>query len=189
MAELVELYSEDGRPTGEVAERSRMRAENLRHAATQVVVRNGSGQVYVHRRTDVKDVYPGYYDLAAGGVLQAGEVPDEAAERELAEELGIAGVTLTPLFEADYADDHTRFHAYCYECTWDGPIRWQPEEVAWGEWVGPRRLARLLDEVSFMPDSLATFAGWLERFFATDPPAPAMDTATDPQASTAGCGA
>ena len=51
------LYDERGRPCGSVP-RSRMRAENLRHAATAVVVRDPLGRVYVHRRTDTKDVYP-----------------------------------------------------------------------------------------------------------------------------------
>lgn len=161
-SELVALYGPDGRPTGEVADRVRMRRENLRHAATHVVVRNRDGLVYVHRRTDTKDVYPGRYDFTAGGVLQAGEDPLESARRELEEELGVAGVELVPLFEADYADEHTRFHAFCYECTTDGPIRWQPEEVAWGEWVTPARLLELIGELPFMPDAVANLRPWLD---------------------------
>lgn len=162
MVELVALYGEDGHPTGEVVTRERMRAENLRHAATHVVVRNSVGLVYVHRRTDTKDVYPGRYDFTAGGVLQAGEDPYEAAVREVAEELGVTGVELVPLHEADYADDHTAFHAFCYECTYDGPISWQPEEVAWGEWVTPARLLELIGELPFMPDAVVNLGPWLD---------------------------
>jgi len=162
VTELVALYGADGRPTGEVVTRARMRAENLCHAATAIVVRDSAGRVYVHRRTDTKDVYPGRYDFAAGGVLQAGEDPYESAVREVAEELGVTGADLRPLFEGDYADDHTRYHAYCYECTWDGPIRWQPEEVAWGEWVAPARLLEMLDELVFMPDTVANLRPWLD---------------------------
>lgn len=162
MTELVALYGEDGRPTGEAVPRARMRAENLRHAATHVVVRNPGGLVYVHRRTDTKDVYPGRYDFTAGGVLQAGEEPYAAAVREVAEELGVDGVDLVPLFEADYADEHTRFHAYCFECSWDGPIRWQPEEVTWGEWVTPERLLEMMGELPFVPDSVANLRPWLD---------------------------
>lgn len=161
MTELVALYGEDGRPTGEVVARAEMRARNLRHAATAIVVLDPAGRVYVHRRTHTKDVYPGRYDFAAGGVLQAGEDPYESAVREAEEELGVAGVDLRPLYEADYADDQTRYHAYCYECTWDGPIRWQPEEVAWGEWVAPERLVEMLDELPFVPDTVANLGAWL----------------------------
>jgi len=160
-AEVVALYDDEGRPCGS-APRARVRAENLRHAATAVVVRNGAGDVYVHRRTDTKDLYPGRYDFCAGGVLRAGEDPASSARRELAEELGVTGVELRPLGTADYADSRTRMREFLYECTYDGPVTWQPEEVAWGAWVTPARLLRMLDEVPFMPDSVANLAGWLD---------------------------
>ncbi len=153
--EQVALYGDDGRPTGESVPRSQMRARNLRHAATLVVVRNSAGEVYVHRRTDTKDVFPGRYDFAAGGVLQAGEDPYEAAVREAAEELGVTGVELEVIGEDDYADAHTSYHAFAYTCVHDGPITWQPEEVAWGEWVSVERLREMLATLEFVPDTVA----------------------------------
>lgn len=153
--ELVPLYDEAGRPSGEVVTRREMRARNLRHAATAVVVRNTAGEVYVHRRTDTKDVFPGRYDFAAGGVLQVGEDPYDAAVREAEEELGVAGVPLTGLGEADYADDHTSYHAFCFTCVYDGPITWQPEEVAWGAWVTVAELGAMVAAEEFVPDTLA----------------------------------
>ncbi|MEL7976427.1 NUDIX domain-containing protein [Isoptericola sp. F-RaC21] len=167
-SEVVALYDEAGRPCG-TAPRSRVRAENLRHAATAVVVRNRAGDVYVHRRTETKDLYPGRYDFCAGGVLRAGEEPLESAGRELAEELGVTGVELVPLGAVDYADDRTRMREFLYECTYDGPVTWQPEEVAWGAWVAPARFLRMLDELPFMPDSVANLAGWLDDLRAALP--------------------
>ncbi len=155
MDEQVALYGTVGRPTGEVAPRSEVRARNLRHAATLVVVRNAAGQVYVHRRTETKDVFPGRYDFAAGGVLQAGEVPYDAAVREAAEELGVTGVALQPWGEGDYADEDTSYHAFAYTCVYDGPITWQPEEVAWGAWVTVEELREMVATRPFVPDTLA----------------------------------
>ncbi len=151
------LYDDAGHPCG-VADRVRVRAENLRHAATAIVVRRSTGEVYVHRRTETKDVYPGLYDFCAGGVVQAGEDPAESAARELAEELGITGVPLEPIGEADYADVHTRYHAYLFTCTYDGPVTWQPDEVAWGAWVTPQQLSEMLRTLPFVPDSTALLA-------------------------------
>lgn len=154
--ESVALYDADGHEIGAVP-RSRMRAENLHHAATGIVVRNRAGEIYVHRRTDTKDVYPGRHDFAAGGVIAAGEAPDAAAARELAEELGVVGVPLTKVGEGDYADDHTNYHAFLYTVTHDGPIAHQAEEVAWGGWWTPTELAARIasDPDAFMPDSVA----------------------------------
>lgn len=160
--EMVALYDEDGRAIGE-ASRSEVRERNLRHACAVVVVRDPSGRIYVHRRSESKDVYPGCYDVMAGGVLQAGEEPLVCARREVQEEFGIAGVDLTPIGEADYADDHSAYHAFGYLVTYDGPIRWQPEEVVWGDWVSLEELTSMLADPAspFAPDTRALLDIWL----------------------------
>jgi aminoglycoside phosphotransferase (APT) family kinase protein len=163
--EQVALYDEAGHVSGS-APRSEVRARNLRHAASSVVVRDPLGRVYLHRRTVTKDVYPGLLDLAAGGVVQAGEDPATCAVREAEEELGVAGVPLGAVGVADYADEATRYRAFRYVTTWDGAIRWQPEEVSWGEWVTVEELVRRMDEeaASIVPDSVAVWSeivrGW-----------------------------
>jgi aminoglycoside phosphotransferase (APT) family kinase protein len=88
----------------------------------------------------------------------------EGARRELAEELGVTS-DLVPLGEADYADDHTTYHAFRYLTTWDGPITPQPSEVAYGAWLSTDRLLeRIADpEIAFMPDTVALFSDWLRE--------------------------
>lgn len=162
MGELVELWGADGRPTGEVVDRATMRRHNLRHAATGIVVLNPRGEIYVHRRTATKDVYPGMYDFCAGGVVQAGEHPVESARRELAEELGVVVAQLDPLGEADFEDAHARYHAFLFSVTYEGEIVHQPDEVEWGAWVTPGRLLEMLDEFAFVPDAPTLLRPWLE---------------------------
>ena len=165
MDEQVALYDDEGLVAGS-APRSVMRARNLRHAASSVVVRDPDGRVYLHRRTTTKDVYPGLLDFAAGGVVLAGEDPDDGAVREVAEELGVHGVPLERLGVADYADDATRYRAFRYTVTWDGPVRWQPEEVSWGTWVELAELVRILDDEpgTVVPDSIAVWGATLREW-------------------------
>jgi isopentenyldiphosphate isomerase len=162
--EIVALFDESNAVIGS-APRSVVRAQNLRHGCVAVIVLNSAGQIYVHRRTETKDVYPGCYDMMAGGVLQAGENPRAAAAREAEEELGVTGVEVVPLAEADYADDRSRYHAYGYTVTYDGPIRWQAEEVMWGEWMSPDELLAMVDDpdVSFAPDTLSFLRSWIRN--------------------------
>lgn len=153
--EMVTIYDERARPVGS-APRSVMRRENLRHGGTGILVTNSAGQVYVHRRTEVKDVYPGYYDLAAGGVIAVGEQPLESARRELAEELGITDVDLEFLGEYDFRDERLNLHAWLYRVVWDGPVTHQASEVAWGGWLDVAQVRGLIDDpqVKVMPDAV-----------------------------------
>jgi isopentenyldiphosphate isomerase len=162
MDELVDLLDDEGRVCG-TAPRSVVRRDNLRHGATGVLVRNPAGDIYVHRRTNNKDIFPGRYDFLAGGVVAAGEAPYDAVVRELAEELGISGAELERLPEADYADECTTYRAYLYTCVWNGPIRHQPEEIDWGAWMSPAELLHRLEdhEWPFVPDSSALLSGYI----------------------------
>ncbi|WP_244515692.1 NUDIX hydrolase [Actinopolyspora xinjiangensis] len=161
--ERVAVYDRHGAVIGS-ATRARMRAEGLWHAATSVLVRSTDlGEVYVHRRTADKDVYPGMYDCWAGGVVGAGESPDTAARRELAEELGIHAEPRF-LFRTRHELGSVRFHAFVYEIRWDGPIVHQPEEIAAGWWMPLAELRERTGDPDwpFVPDGRQFATEWFE---------------------------
>jgi isopentenyldiphosphate isomerase len=174
--ETVALYDRSD-PSGRVvgsAPRSVMRAQNLPHAATSVAVRDRAGRIYLHRRTSTKDVFPGFHDVWAGGVVAAGEAPLDAAHRELAEELGLTNATLRPLFVEWYGDESTTYLAHVYDMVYDerfnGPIRHQPEEVADGWWVSLADLRQRLGDPTwpFVPDGRFCLELYLDRGLAAD---------------------
>jgi isopentenyldiphosphate isomerase len=145
------------------APRGRMRRENLIHRATYILVFNSGGELFVHRRTLTKDVYPGFYDVAAGGVVQAGESYDESARRELAEELGILDRPLEALFDTYWEDAHCRVWGRVYRCVCDGPMVLQPEEVMEGCFMRPEAVLRDLPAHRLTPDGrrvLSLFLAW-----------------------------
>jgi 8-oxo-dGTP pyrophosphatase MutT (NUDIX family) len=154
--EIVALVDRTGAVVGR-AERSVVRRDNLLHAATAVLVRDGEGRIYVHRRSIDKDWAPGAHDAAAGGVVGHGEDPEACAERELSEELGVTGVELRSLGTHLYEDDTTRCFEHCFETTWSGQVRHADGEVVWGDWL---TLAQLDDQLCdeswpFVPDTRA----------------------------------
>ncbi|WP_253826382.1 NUDIX domain-containing protein [Prauserella aidingensis] len=164
--ELVAIYDAHTRAVG-AATRADVRSRGLWHAAAVVLVRSGDGEsVYVHRRTDTKDVYPSALDCWAGGVIAAGESPDECAARELGEELGIHGVTPRPLFTWTFTAGTVRCHNFTYEVRWDGPVVHQPEEVADGWWTPLQALRSRLtaDDGTFVPDGRLGALEWFRRY-------------------------
>lgn len=154
------LVDEEDRPVG-TAPRSEIRGRNLLHRGTAILCRDPAGRIFLHRRTDTKDVFPGLYDVFAGGMVSPGESYEESARRELSEELGIEGAELRLLFKHRYLGPENRLWTTVYEVIWDGPVRLQPEEIVSGEFVEEAELVERLDELPFVPDGLEVFRRYL----------------------------
>lgn len=151
-AEQVTHVDEADRPLG-VTSRGNMHAKGLIPRCSFIFVFNSQGRLCVHQRTAHKRLYPGFWDVAAGGVVAAGETYQQGAERELREELGIAKVQLRQHFRFFYESPQSRLWGSVFSCTWDGPLVMQPEEVAAVRWVDPRQAWQREGE-SYAPDSL-----------------------------------
>jgi len=143
----------DGRPVG-VATRAKMRARNLRHRVVFVVVRSSSAEILLHRRSDAKDLWPGRWDLAVGGVLTAGEGWFSAAARELEEELGVAG-ELAELGGGNYRDGYVDVVGRVFTVTHDGPFRFADGEVVEARFITLSELPASLRANAFCADSVA----------------------------------
>jgi len=151
--ELVTIVDERNRVVGAVPRRQ-MRAGKLPHRATYVLVFNSRGDLYVQKRTQSKDVFAGYYDVAAGGVILAGESYEEGAVRELEEELGIRGVPLIRLFDFSYKDEVVKVWGAAFSCVYDGEVVLQQEEVESGAFLAVDEVFRLAARERFTPDGL-----------------------------------
>lgn len=143
------------------ATRRQMRAENLRHRATYIVVHDGMGKILVQRRTDIKDFYPGYLDATAGGVVTQGENILDSAKREAQEELGVSGVPFAEHGLFYYEGDNCRIWGGLFSCVSHGPFALQESEVVEVSWLTPDEISARCDE--FTPDSLKALSLWLTR--------------------------
>jgi 16S rRNA (adenine1518-N6/adenine1519-N6)-dimethyltransferase len=72
------------------ATRASVHAGNLIHRAVHVFVLNRNGDLYLQKRSRLKDKSPGVWDSSVSGHLNAGEDYLHAAVRELGEEIGIS---------------------------------------------------------------------------------------------------
>jgi len=138
-----------------VVTRARMRSHNLRHRAVFLAIVDDGGRLLVHRRSDDKDVWPGWWDLAVGGVVHVGESYDAAAVRELEEELGLHGVATERLGDGHYEDDRVRLLGRVYLVRHNGPFEYADGEVVEACWVTLAELNHRLARDDFLPDSRA----------------------------------
>lgn len=152
--EWVDIVDDYDRVVGTVT-RAQMRAENLHHRAVSIAVLGSDGRLLVHRRATTKDVWPGMWDLAAGGVVAAGETYEDAARRELAEELGVLAKNWVVLGDGNFVDDSVSVIGRGYLVVHDGPFHFTDGEIAEVRWVDREELDDLLATESFVPDNVA----------------------------------
>jgi isopentenyldiphosphate isomerase len=151
--EPVEELDAAGRPLRLVT-RAEMRAGNLLHRAVYVLVVDASDRLLVHRRADWKDVWPGRWDVAFGGVAAVGEDPADTARRELAEEAGVEA-PLRRLGHGRYEDAEVRVMGDVFLARSDGPFTFADGEVVETAWVAPSELPAWLAGRPVCPDSVA----------------------------------
>lgn len=86
--ELLDVLTEDGKPTGKTKPRSQVHLDGDWHRAIHIWVVRGQDLVLLQRRALTKHLEPGKLDVSVGGHYRAGELFIDAI-REAEEELGI----------------------------------------------------------------------------------------------------
>jgi len=160
--ELVAWVDETDQVLGALP-RAELRARGLIGRCTFILLFNSAGELCVHRRTLSKALYPGYWDVAASGMVAAGEAYADSAARELAEELGIEGAELR--FHERFYFDQPDNHLWCavYSAVSDAPLKLQAEEVIEAKFVSLAQAEEESLSKPYCPDSLAA----LQRYKAS----------------------
>ncbi|MGE4299864.1 MAG: NUDIX domain-containing protein [Desulfovibrionaceae bacterium] len=120
--------------------------QSLMHRSVLVLVYQASGKLYLQKRAKNKSLYPGRWDLSATGHVRAGESREDAACRELEEELGITGPRLTVrhTIPASPATNHEHVTLYAAGVV-SQPPRPNPDELEGGMFVDSDELDYLAE--------------------------------------------
>ena len=147
MAELFDIYDENGRHLGTAPRNECHGNPALIHCTAHVaVIHPETGELLLQKRRMDKDIQPGKWDTAVGGHLDAGESFETAAKRELAEELGVTGeVELLHLFDGKIRNEIESENVQVFTIVCDGPFQPQESEIDQVAFFDPADLkARLL---------------------------------------------
>ncbi len=150
--EMFDVVNERNEVTGQKP-RGEVHAKGLLHRAVHVFVFNKRGDVYLQKRSHLKDVHPLVWDSSAAGHLDVSESYAACALREIQEELGIqvastnkaAEVPATERTGWEFVELHTTDH--------NGPMRFAPDEIEIGEWFSPEMVD---DWISARPADFAS---------------------------------
>lgn len=134
--EIFDVVDKNDNETGK-ARRAEVHARSLYHRAVHVFVWNKHGEIFLQKRSRLKDKHPGVWDSSASGHLDSGEDYDACALRELAEELGITGVTPLRVAKIDACPNTGWEFVWLYHANWTGRPKFPCAEIESGLWIHP----------------------------------------------------
>ena len=113
--EMVEVVDEFDQPVLVVPAMD-ARLQKLRRRVILVLLHDNCGRLYLQKRSKIKLTYPERWDVSASGHVKAGEAKEDAARRELAEELGVkaSGMAMLAAYNTKPDSGNTQvtlFHA------------------------------------------------------------------------------
>ncbi|MBW8800113.1 MAG: NUDIX domain-containing protein [Streptomyces sp.] len=155
----MERVDDQDRVLGAVSRRDAVQ-EGWLHRVAVVVCRDGRGHFLVHRRAEQLSRFPGHYELGVGGAAGVGESYEEAAARELREELGVRASICLRFKFLNRGGLSPHWLGVCDAMV---PQVVAPDlaEVAWYGWLTESELRRTLHQWTFTPESQEIFDRYL----------------------------
>ena len=168
---LIQIVDEQNRPIG-AATKQEAWAKGLYHRVSRIMVDDGHGRIVLQKRAADRLLYPGCWDNSVAGLVDHQETFDDAATRELFEELGIrARLTLVGDYVTRGRSDNKILNRFTkvYSLTIDRGTKLTPEAEAISElrWFTLQEIREL---VRNHPDQVTDgLADVIEKYYATTP--------------------
>jgi isopentenyl-diphosphate delta-isomerase type 1 len=143
-----------------------------KHRAIHVLVFDSRGRIFLQKRSQTKDTFPGSWDSSASGHVDSGEDYDTCVLRELREELGwSAPVPPRRLFKITACAETGQEFVWAYRSESEGPFILHPEEIERGAWFSPDEVNHWLAQSpqDFAPSFALVWKKWTNEIAAKPP--------------------
>ena len=152
LQEIFPVVDEEGSVIGKATRGECHNGSRLLHPVVHLHVFNSSGDIYLQKRPEWKDIQPGKWDTAVGGHIDYGETPVEALRREVCEELGITD--FVPTFVGKYVFDSQRERELVYvnSTVYDGTVCPSAEELDGGRFWSMEEIRQSIGQGVLTPN-------------------------------------
>lgn len=144
MSEYFWIVDEDDHVIGKET-RKNCHNQQLIHRSVYIFLHNSNKELFIQKRSMMKDLYPGFYTGSATGHVNYGETYDQAAVRELEEELGIKA----PLIRLGKFKSFSLIEkeiSTVYLCTYDGEVSINEQEISQGFFLNLQQIEEAINQ-------------------------------------------
>jgi len=150
--EWFDLLDKNGKIIGKAPRHAVHGNPSLLHATVHLHVFNDRGQLFLQKRSQKKDLYPGYWDTAVGGHINSGERVEQALVREAAEELGLEVNHPRPLFRYIMRNQYESELVHSFEMQHNGPFKMDESEIEDGRFWSAFEIRKMIGKNILTPN-------------------------------------
>ncbi|WP_167954869.1 NUDIX hydrolase [Anaerosporobacter faecicola] len=155
MAELCDVYDINRQKTGRLKERGTLSPDEY-FLGVEICIFNHQEEMLIQQRQPWKEPWAGLWDLSVGGCAMSGETSQQAATRELQEEIGVrydfSIGNACPFFSLTSENGFYDFYILQKEIAFE-QLTVSYEEVQAVKWAKKEEILSLIDQGLFLPYS------------------------------------
>ena len=152
MEELFDIVNPQGRVIGTATRRECHAKPELIHPVVHLHLFDHTGRLFLQKRSQTKDVLPGFWDTSVGGHINSGEPVPQALLREAREELGIHAAGARYLYTYVWYGQKESEYVYGFTLEYTGHINLDPVEIETGRFFTPAEIRQKLHSNYFTPN-------------------------------------
>ena len=164
--EVFDIVDKSDKVIGQAKRSEVHQKKNLIHRSVAVAVVNSNNKIFLQRRSITKDTDALKWTISCSGHVPANESYEQAARRELDEELKITRVNLNYLTKYLYESLQETEMTVLYKAQYDGPITINIEEILEGNFFNREELVRAYQtgklEINLYGKLALEKLGWLK---------------------------
>lgn len=162
MMEHLDILDDEGNIIGQATQEEVYEKKHSHRIVHVLVINPKAREVYLQQRAETKSFLPGHYCTSAGGHVHAGETYEQAAQRELYEEIGLT----TPVQEVHRfvfeSAGHKRFITL-FVASATGGFDFKDGEVSGGKFYPLDAALALVEKGEKIHPQLDPCLRWLEK--------------------------
>lgn len=151
--ELFCLVDDNDEIVGSVERFVAHRSKTLKHRSIFILLFNDQGELLLQKRSQLKDSFPNFWTVSVSGHVTFGQTYDEAAKREMEEEIGL-NLDLKPLQKIYIEEEREFAFIYKADCKGDAKINFDQDEISEVKWVALKELPEFIKENDLTPSAL-----------------------------------
>lgn len=141
--ELFDVVNGEDEVIGRASRREAHGNPKLMHRSIGVVIFNSNREIFLQHRSATKDVDPNKWTISCSGHLNSGDIYEQAAHRELREELGV-DLEIGPVTKFIYRSETETEMVMLFKAFSNTPFKLNKQEISQGKFFTRNKLKALV---------------------------------------------